>query len=191
MLNALVIADRQPQVDLLELVDRSAVELVITLGDLSRHHLASLADVDLPKIGVYGNHCAGDYLEDLGFLNLHRTTTMIAGVTFAGVEGCVRYKQDPDAIMYTQAEYRDMLAELPPVDVIISHCPPKGINDAPADPAHQGIDALRDYLHTARPKALLHGHTYRNPPRRTSGATEIYYVRGASVGHLLQKEGRA
>ena len=45
---------------------------------------------------------------------------------FGGFQGCVRYKENPLAIMYTQEEADKMFAVFPPVDVFITHCPLAG-----------------------------------------------------------------
>lgn len=56
--------------------------------------------------------------------NLHLTAVTIDGVSFTGLEGCVRYKADPEAALSTQDEYHRLIAELPPADVLMTHCPP-------------------------------------------------------------------
>lgn len=63
---------------------------------------------------------------------------------------------------------------------MITHCPPRGINDA-EDTAHVGIEALRRWVDRHAPRWLLHGHTYDNPPRTNHGGTEVLDV----DGHVL------
>lgn len=92
---------------------------------------------------MYGNHCDRRYLEDLGIRNLHLSSVEIAGITFTGLEGCVRYKNGSSDVLYSQSEYCAMVERLPAADVVVSHCPPARINDHPGDPAHIGITALR------------------------------------------------
>jgi uncharacterized protein len=67
--------------------------------------------------------------------------------------------------------------------VLLCHCPPWGVNDDPADPAHTGFRALRGWVERVRPRYLLHGHTTPDPRRRTHrlGDTEVVWVRGAAV----------
>jgi len=61
-MKALVIADRQPNIDLASTVNQENIDLVITLGDLVREDLLGLEEVKyIPKIGVYGNHDSGIY----------------------------------------------------------------------------------------------------------------------------------
>ena len=185
-MKALVIADRNPQINIAEIVTDQHIEIIITLGDLERSDILQLAEIrHIPKIGVYGNHDSGNYMPELGIANMHRAIADIDGLRFGGFEGCVRYKENPDAIMYTQDEARLLFSNFPPVDVMITHCPPRGVNDE-EEIAHQGFDALRDYVLTHRPRLLLHGHTYPTEETmvRTLGDTTITYVHRYAVVEL-------
>lgn len=177
-MKALVIADRNPQINIAETVKNKRIQIIITLGDLERSDILQLAEIShIPKIGVYGNHDSGNYMQELGITNMHRNIIDINGIRFGGFEGCVRYKENPEAIMYTQDEARQLLYNFPLVDIFISHCPPRGVNDE-EELAHQGFDALRDYVLRKKPKVLLHGHTYPTDETmvRSLGDTQIIYV---------------
>ncbi len=183
-MNILAIADRNPHINIPEIIQASNIELVITLGDLTREDLLPLEQVKtIPKIGVYGNHDSGTYMPELGILDMHLKTWTFQGLTFGGFQGCVRYKDNPDAVMYTQDEAKQMFAGFPTVEVFMSHCPPYGINDEPDEVAHQGFNALREYLDQHQPKVWLHGHTY--PTEQTlvtqHGSTRIEYVFGHKI----------
>lgn len=177
-MKVLVIADRQPDIDILATIQNEAIELVITLGDLTREDVLALGEVKhIPKIGVYGNHDSGNYMPELGIWDMHLKIWDFKGLRFGGFQGCVRYKENPDAIMFTQAEADALMQNFPKVDVFLAHCPPRGINDE-EEVAHQGFDALRRYVDQQQPKILLHGHTY--PTEETvikqHGNTRIEYV---------------
>lgn len=135
--------------------------MIITLGDLTREDILQLEQVNtIPKIGVYGNHDSGMYMPELGIWDMHLKVWDFQGLRFGGFQGCVRYKENPDAIMCTQQEATtQLMVNFPKVDVFLCHCPPRGINDE-EEIAHQGFDALRDYIEREQPKVLLHGHTY-------------------------------
>lgn len=77
---------------------------------------------------------------------------------FGSFQGCVRYQENLDAIMFTQDEANTLMRNFPKVDIFLSHCPPRGINDE-EEIAHQGFDALRKYIDEQQPKTWLHGHT--------------------------------
>jgi len=177
-MNTLVIADTNPDIDFQKVIDDNSVDLVIMLGDLERHDLLGLTAITaIPKIGVYGNHCSGTYFSELGIMNMHMATWVYGGLTFGGFEGCVRYKENPDAIMYTQEEALHMLHAFPAVDIFLCHCPPRGINDE-EEIAHQGFDGLRTYIDRTPPAVLLHGHTYPTEELmvRRHGTTRIEYI---------------
>lgn len=177
-MNTLVIADKRPKIDIVETVRTNNVQLIITLGDLTREDILPLGQItDIPKIGVYGNHDSGTYMPELGISDMHLKVWDFNGLRFGGFQGCVRYKDNPDAVMYTQEQANQMMAGFPRVDVFLSHCPPRGINDE-EEVAHQGFDALRNYLDSQQPKVWLHGHTYPTEETmvRQYGSTRIEYV---------------
>jgi Icc-related predicted phosphoesterase len=182
VLRILALADIPPELpdDLTSFLDEQAIDAVISAGDLTGYDLRGFKDLDLPKLGVYGNHCNGKYLAEVGFINLHLRQEVINGVRFAGLEGCVRYKSDPTDVLYTQDEYTALVEQLPGADIVVTHCPPEGINDHD-DPAHVGITALRRWIDTHRPTMLVHGHTYPDPPVTHHGATRIEYVCGNRI----------
>lgn len=175
----LAIADRPPREKIRSILDKNPFELICTLGDLDQFSLNELVDInDIPKLGVYGNHCSGMYFGPLGITNMHLKIFEFDGLTFGGFEGCVRYKNDSYAKMYTQEEAFELLKDFPRVDIMLTHCPPYGINDEPEELAHQGYRALQEYVEQKRPKYLLHGHTYPTKENIVTkfGNTEIIYV---------------
>ncbi len=177
-MKALVIADRDPHINISEAVRNNVIDIIITLGDLTREDILGLEQISsIPKIGIYGNHDSGTYMDELGIINLHLRTYEFRGITFGGFQGCVRYKDNPDAIMCTQQEAINLMHNFPKVDVFISHCPPRGINDE-EEVAHQGFDALRLYLDKNKPTVWLHGHTYPSEDEliKRYGFTRIEYV---------------
>ncbi len=178
----LVFADTEPELgtSICDYVSASAVDAIICVGDLFGPDIAELAALSLPKLVVYGNHCDGKYFDKLGIVNLHLRRVGLGGVRFGGLQGSVRYKPGPSDILYTQEQYRTMLAGLGPVEVLLTHCPPAGINDH-ADPAHRGIVALRTWVDTHQPKVMIHGHTYPRDPIGQHGPTRIEYVHGTKL----------
>jgi len=175
----LAIADREPREKIKEIIKKNPVDMICTLGDLDLFSLGELKDIqNIPKLGIYGNHCSGTYFEPLGIKNMHVKTFEYGGLTFGGFEGCVRYKNDSYAKMYTQEEATELLKNFPYVDVMLVHCPPFGINDEPNELSHQGFKALREYVESKKPKYLLHGHTYPTEDNMVKkfGDTNIIYV---------------
>jgi Icc-related predicted phosphoesterase len=179
-MNILTIADTKPKRPIADWLEKEQIDLIITLGDLERTDIIGLEQVKhIPKIGVYGNHCFPGYMEELGIHDMHMHTWSFNGLTFGGFEGCVRYKNNPHVKMYTQEEAVALMSHFPYVDVLITHCPPFGINDN-NDPAHVGFHALRTYVEEKQPKYLLHGHTYPTEETLVSQFlnTKINYIHG-------------
>jgi hypothetical protein len=178
-MNILVIADRPPKESISSILQKNSIDLICTLGDLDLFSIRELEYVtNIPKIGVYGNHDSGMYFETLGIKNMHLITFEYNGLIFGGFEGCVKYKESPEFKLYTQSQATDLLKNFPHVDVMLTHCPPFGINDEPTELAHQGFQALTEYLKIQKPKYLFHGHTYPTKENLVTKflETQIIYV---------------
>jgi uncharacterized protein len=179
-LRVLALADEPPHAPIPELVAASNPELIVVLGDLEPAWTDGLEAVELPKLGVRGNHDRPDALEALGVEDLHLRRAEVGGVSFAGFEGAPRYSEG-GAIEWTEEEAAELVERLPAADVLLTHSPPAGVNDEPDDPVHSGSAALREWVERERPAWLLHGHTLPHPARRVHqlGETRVVHVRGA------------
>ena len=175
-MRALVLADERPYVPLERLLERD-VDIVLCLGDLTRVDLEPLGDVQLPKLGVHGNHDDGAEFEGLGIESVHLRRVEVAGLCFGGFSGSHEYGREP-RYTWSQKEAGKLLRKLGHVDVLLAHSPPLGVNDDADDPAHVGLQGLRDYVEREHPAMLLHGHTYPPLPVERCGATEVRHVRG-------------
>lgn len=103
-MKVLILADRPPTRPIKEIIsDNPGIQLIITLGDLYYYDIQVLAEItDIPKIGVYGNHCDGRYMESLGITNMHLANKTIEGISFFGYQGCVKYKE---SVLQSTQEY--------------------------------------------------------------------------------------
>ena len=185
-----------------------APDLVLAAGDLPWDYLEFMAgSLDRPVVFVPGNHDpavstarahrSGQYF-DAGMpcepprpadcLNADGTVLDVAGLRIAGLGGCVRYRPGPN--QYSQREYRRRGGRLVrrvgrlqrrrpgPVDVLVTHAPPRGLGDEEDQP-HVGIDALHTVLSRLQPSWHLHGHIHPHghPKRdRTVGGTILRNV---------------
>jgi uncharacterized protein len=181
-LRVLALADEPPHGPIPELVAADRPDLIVLLGDLEPAWTEGLEAVEVPKLGVRGNHDRPDSLEAVGARDVHLRVVSIGGVSFAGFEGAPRYSQ-AGPIEWTEEEAAELVERLPPADVLLTHSPPAGVNDEPDDPAHTGSAALRAWVERERPAWLLHGHTLPNPARRVHqvGETRVLHVRGATT----------
>jgi len=163
-----------------ELVEALRPELVLVLGDLEPAWTEGLGEVELPKLGVRGNHDAPDALSALGVDDLHLAAAELGGLRFAGFGGSPRYSRH-GGNEWTEEEAAELLERLPAADVLLTHAPPAGVNDEPDDRAHCGSAVLRAWVERNEPAWLLHGHTLPNPAAavRRLGSTRVVHVRGA------------
>ena len=185
-----------------------APDLVLAAGDLPWDYLEFLASaVDRPVVFVPGNHDpevstarahrSGQFLRaglpcepprPAGCLTVDGTVLDVAGLRIAGLGGCVRYRPGPN--QYSQREYHRRAARQlrrvarlqrrspGPVDVLLTHAPPRGLGDEDDRP-HVGIEALHGVLERLQPRWHLHGHIHpygQRRPDRTVGRTTIRNV---------------
>src|ERR671933_120042 len=182
-MRVLVLAHKRPPLDPATMAAQGGVDAVICLGDLDRGWIESLAWAPVPRIGVHGNHDPRNLLREVDVEDLHGRRTSLGGLTFAGFEGCVRYRRDGGPYQYTQRQGTRMARRLPAAEVLVTHCPPQGINDDPEDPAHVGWEGLRDWVDRHRPRHLLHGHTHPIGRRLVTrhGDTRVHWISGARI----------
>lgn len=138
-------------------------DAILLIGDNAGiERLAVRRYPGVPAFGVPGNHDDTDIYQGLPVQNLHGRAISFNGLRIGGLGGCLQYKSDP--FLFTEREYAAILAQIPPVDVFISHCPPAGApgTDPPEGGfwgkikdcfrprefygAHEGSGALRQYI---------------------------------------------
>ncbi|MBN1202751.1 MAG: metallophosphoesterase family protein [Anaerolineae bacterium] len=147
----------------------SDVSLLVSCGDMPPDYLEFITSVlYVPLAFVRGNHDTRYVPDRPGGDDLHLRIRKYEGYTFAGLEGSICYNKG--RIQYTEAEmFRKTLRLLSrmllvwavyrrPVDVLVTHSPPKGIHDIPDDYAHRGFRSFRWLMRWARPRYLIHGH---------------------------------
>jgi Icc-related predicted phosphoesterase len=178
----LALADKPPPLDPALMAEQMAADAVVCLGDLDRAWIEPLTHLDLPRVGVHGNHDEQGLLREVDVQDLDGRRTSLGGMTFAGFEGCVRYGHG-GPYHYTQREASKRARRLPAAEVLLTHCPPLGINDDPHDPAHVGFEGLLEWVRRYRPRHLLHGHTHPIGGRvmRRFEDTRVHWISGARM----------
>jgi uncharacterized protein len=186
-------------------VNRTAlghIDGVIGCGDLSPEWLAFLADAfGTPLVYVRGNHDRGGGWEEEKThaprpLESGELTSLagipIAGLPWPGVER--RGNERHSGLAWSdvaRVAWRWLLSRATgrarPL-LVISHVPPAGAGDAPADPYHAGFGAYRWLLDRVHPPVWLHGHTTTaSVPALLvhEGATTLVNVTGAVLLELV------
>lgn len=188
MPRALVVADEVDERLWTGSVSVRAVDLVLAAGDLPFEYLAHLADTfDCPLVFVPGNHDQdlGGFTRHRGQpmrggfpvrwpgppggVNADGRVVDVAGLRIAGLGGSVRYNNGPNQWTQTQQSHRARRLvrrarfrgwrDGRPVDVLLTHAPPRGVGDR-GDLPHQGFDCLHRTVTRLNPEWLLHGHVH-------------------------------
>ncbi len=141
-------------------------DLILAAGDLKAEYLTFLVTMsNLPVFYVRGNHNAAyDHYPPEGCECIDDRLVTYRGLRILGLGGSARYSREP--YQYTEREMRRRIARLRfavwkarGVDIVLTHCPPKGYGDAD-DYAHRGFEAFLPMLDRWKPKALVHGHVH-------------------------------
>ena len=141
-------------------------DLILAAGDLKAEYLTFLVTMsNLPVFYVHGNHNAAyDHYPPEGCECIDDRLVTYRGLRILGLGGSARYSCEP--YQYTEREMRRRIARLRfavwkarGVDIVLTHCPPKGYGDAD-DYAHRGFEAFLPMLDRWKPKALVHGHVH-------------------------------
>jgi calcineurin-like phosphoesterase family protein len=188
----------------------ASADVIVGCGDLPFDYLGHLmARLDVPLVFVPGNHDpdvsgyrtsrAGLELRaglpteppwPAGAVNIDGRIAEVAGLTIAGLGGCLRYRDGPN--QYTQRQFARRARRLAatqrwrsarghgPIDVLLTHAPPFGVGDG-EDPPHHGFQALHGLIARTTPPLLLHGHIHpygADTPDRFVGTTTVRNVVG-------------
>lgn len=181
--NLLAVSDQvDPRIHSASLRQRMPdLNIVFGCGDVPARYLEFLADaLDRPVYFVLGNHheeltrkgVFGKRYEPMGCIDVGGKILRDpgTGLIIAGFPGSPKYSRETDQ-QYSDHEVRWMIIKMAPallwnrirygrfVDVVISHAPPRHINDR-EDVAHRGFRPLRRFLRWFRPAVHLHGHIH-------------------------------
>lgn len=159
------------------------IDVIVSCGDMSVAYLDFITTIlGKPLLYVRGNHDERYEEQPPGGIDLHRNFFEFRGLTFAGLEGCIRYNKG--TIQYTQGEMHKMVLGFAPrlrlrrmrkgygVDVFVAHSPARGIHDIEDDYPHRGFDAFLNFMDWYRPRYMVHGHVHTWDRRN---ATETQY----------------
>lgn len=150
--------------------------LLISCGDVSDPVILEAANAyQCSQIfAVKGNHDTPTPFPS-PIVDLHLHMEMLGGLRFGGFNGSWKYKPRGH-YLYEQEEAMDLLKGFPPVDIFVSHNSPRGIHDK-EDEIHTGLDALKTYIQSAKPRLLIHGHQHLNVETLFAG-TKVLGVYG-------------
>jgi calcineurin-like phosphoesterase family protein len=208
MVRVLAVSDEVDEALRVDIGPVRDAELVLACGDLPFDYLRYLMDaLDVPLVFVPGNHDpdVSGYRESRagvmlraglpdtapwppGAVNADGRVVEVCGLRIAGLGGCVRYGDGPN--QYSERQQARRARRLArqvrwrpgsrPVDVLITHAPPRDCGDAD-DLPHRGFVSLHRLVARLRPRLLLHGHVHphgADAPDRTLAGTTVRNVVG-------------
>lgn len=135
-------------------------DLCILLGDIYPYEIDKILEfIPAEKIiALLGNHDEADLYERYGIKNINGTVYEHDGVTFAGIEGSFRYKNE-EFPSYTQYESLLISEELGKADILLSH--DMMFTGKYRDRAHCGLAGVTSYVYKNAPVYHIHGHTHK------------------------------
>ncbi|MFW5709009.1 MAG: metallophosphoesterase family protein [Chloroflexota bacterium] len=151
------------------------VDVIVSCGDLPPVYLEFIVSIlNVPLLYVRGNHDEIYTRQPPGGDDLNGRIMKFKGLTFAGLEGSMRYSKG--SIQYTEGEMLRKVIGMGPgimvrrlfgqkIDVLVTHSPPRGIHDA-EDLPHRGFKAMLNFLHVYQPRYMLHGHVHTYDRRK-------------------------
>jgi Icc-related predicted phosphoesterase len=181
----LAVADEVAEALWGDTLDELRPDVILSCGDLPFEYLENLVSrTDKPLLYVPGNHdpelrpstlYSGMSAEDdgvgpLGCESIDGRIVEAAGLRFAGLGGCIRYRPGPN--QYTQREFARRAFGLrlrvwltrKRVDVLVTHSPPAGYGDS-EDAPHRGFTSLVGLTTQLAPNLLVHGHVNNYGPK--------------------------
>lgn len=143
-------------------------DVAFTLGDISVRELISIKEFckAIPVYGICGNHDGISSLDLAEIPNIHGKCIEVAGTTFSGFEGSVRYKRGAYT-MFTQKESLEIFECVPAADILISHdrafCGETiDVTETYSKSPHEGLTGISAYLQKHSPQLHVHGHIHKN-----------------------------
>jgi Icc-related predicted phosphoesterase len=153
------------------------IDLILSSGDMPSSYLEFITSVlNVPLFYVRGNHDEHYTHKPPGGENLHRRFLVYKGISFYGIEGSMRYNNGN--IQYSDGDINRMVTfpgmrlfyrrftKKRPVDIFVTHSPPKGIHDLP-DLTHTGFKGFLRFMQWYRPRYMVHGHVHTWDRRNT------------------------
>lgn len=142
------------------------IDLIAACGDLPPEYLCELRNkYDVPLFYVLGNHDIRHDNSPAGCINITGRIKHHEGISFLGFSGSRWYNGNQN--QYREHEMRSQIRRLwfqlwrlKRLDVVITHSPPRRINDA-EDRCHRGFDCYHTLINRHFPRFFIHGHIHR------------------------------
>lgn len=159
--------------------NRIVLDGIISCGDVTsldfyRLIASGLSNIpNYPIYGVLGNHDMWNTQKNYSVVDLSEKAKEIYGVTFTGLSGSVRYKNE-DCPMMTQEESLERAEDIPDADIFITHDKPLFSEDIIKEDAHSGLKGIGKYIEEhKRCKLHIYGHMHEFSISKRKGCTSV------------------
>ena len=162
------------------------VDVVVGAGDycLARRGLddiiAALSPIPKPTVLVLGNVESHEELARAcrswpNACVLHGNQTTLDDVTFYGIGGGIPITPfGAWSYDFSEDEARQLLQDLQPGGVLISHSPPGGVLDMSSDRRSLGSEAVREIIDIKKPELVVCGHIHGSAGQTARlGSTDV------------------
>ncbi len=160
----------------LENLNTEEIDACLLLGDHSAQDIECILKF-FPKEKVYGllgNHDTNNDLEFYQIKNIHASTVEINGVLIAGFQGCVKYKENSKAPLYTQEESLLESEKFTSADILVSH--DTYFTYQSNSPAHDGLKGITKVLYSLKVPLHIHGHLHEENEKILLNGTTSYSI---------------
>jgi Icc-related predicted phosphoesterase len=143
------------------------IDLILSCGDLPPEYLKSLTyRYNVPLLYILGNHdIRYKTAPPFGCRNINRRIVTFKDMRIVGFSGSRWYNGGIN--QYTEKEMNRFIARMRyPLwrngspDLVLTHAPPRYINDA-EDPCHKGFRRFNGFIKKYKPPHFLHGHIHK------------------------------
>ena len=150
----------------------SKCDLCVILGDVSSDDVRLILTA-VPKkkiLAVTGNHDAFGLFESFGVREISGKSVAYSGVTFAGISGSFRYKNEKFP-SHTQYESLKKFRNLASADVLLTH--DAAFESSNCSVSHAGLIGITQYISENAPTWHIHGHLHKSYTKTyPNGTTE-------------------
>jgi len=159
--------DKRAPVFLNRVADELSPDLLVIAGDITTFGPGSLAEEILGNIEVRcaaipGNCDPDDVLEviEKKCISLHGRRENIDGIDFVGLGGSPKSSFGTPREMEDSEIERLLSSSIVEGCVLVSHTPPRGINDLVPSGIRLGSEVIKRFVEDFRPRLVLSGHVH-------------------------------
>lgn len=168
----LTIADTHNTIKDISPLKNIKYDICVLLGDISKQDIQEILKfVDISKIiGILGNHDEKDNLLKYNICNVNDTIFQFNDIKFAGIEGCIKYKENQPG--YSLAKSFKISNELEKADILLTHTIPYQFMGT-LNEFHIGNPAITNYLYKNKCPLNLCGHNHNEKLGTLKNGTNV------------------